>query len=600
MRAALFWMRPFWLLLLAASSVAAASRVADPVTWRAWSPQLFAQASAEKRFVLLDLGAVWCHWCHVMDHETYANPDVARLIGEHYVAARVDQDASPELAARYGDWGWPATIILAADGSELVKRRGYIAPQQMASLLQALVDDPTPGPSVLPEAPNGGDGGPLKPATRAALATTVDEAWDDENAGWGDGQKFLNAPTVEWMLARAAADDGIAATRARRTLNANLALIDPVAGGVFQYSATPDWHSPHYEKIMSYQADDLRLYALAYARFGDPAYLQAARDIQRYLRATLRAPDGSFYTSQDADLSAAVTGHDYYGLDAEGRKRLGSPGLDRHRYARENAWAIAALCALYDVTGDASALADARSAASWVLRERSLPGGGFRHDARGTHNAGGPYLADNLAMAQALLALYRSTGETTWLTRSIAALHFVDKTLRDPAAGYDDAPRHARAIGVFAKTTRDVDQNIALARSANLAAYYSNDGGLHAIAQHAARYFAAPAVAASGLFLPGLLLADDELAHEPVHITVVGATGDPRSVALRRAALIYPSVYARVESWDRARGRLPHADVDYPKLDRPAAFACSAGACSLPIFKPSELAPAVDRLARAQ
>ena len=101
--------------------------------------------------MLLDLGAVWCHWCHVMEEITYRDPEVIRLIGERYIAVSVDQDSRPDLSNRYEDYGWPATIVFDADGNEIVKRQGYIPPRPMASMLQAIIDDPTPGPSVLPE-----------------------------------------------------------------------------------------------------------------------------------------------------------------------------------------------------------------------------------------------------------------------------------------------------------------------------------------------------------------------------------------------------------------------------------------------------------------
>ena len=122
----------------------------DSQTPIAWAPSLhqsvFDAATDQHRFILLDLHAVWCHWCHVMDEQTYADREVTALIAEHYIAVSVDADSDPGLASRYGDWGWPATIVLAADGTEIVKRRGFIAPAQMASLLRAIVDDPSPGP----------------------------------------------------------------------------------------------------------------------------------------------------------------------------------------------------------------------------------------------------------------------------------------------------------------------------------------------------------------------------------------------------------------------------------------------------------------------
>src|SRR5580698_7907621 len=121
------------------------------IDWQPWSDKVFERAAAEHKFVLLDLGAGWCHWCHVMDQLTYSDPDVIKLLRGKYIAVRVDQDARPDLANRYEDYGWPATIVFNAERGEIVKRRGYIPPKPMAALLQAIIDDPTPGPSVEPE-----------------------------------------------------------------------------------------------------------------------------------------------------------------------------------------------------------------------------------------------------------------------------------------------------------------------------------------------------------------------------------------------------------------------------------------------------------------
>src|ERR1700736_4852117 len=123
------------------------------ITWQPWSDTVFAQAKSEGRFVLLDLGTVWCHWCHVMEENTYRDPTVVNLVGKNYLAVRVDADARPDLSNRYEDYGWPATIVFNSDGSEIVNRRGYLPPGQMASMLQAIIDDPSPGPSVVTEAP---------------------------------------------------------------------------------------------------------------------------------------------------------------------------------------------------------------------------------------------------------------------------------------------------------------------------------------------------------------------------------------------------------------------------------------------------------------
>jgi hypothetical protein len=137
-------------VLLAAALLAGAAPAdaADAIAWQPWSQEAFAAAGREHKFVIMDLEAVWCHWCHVMDETTYRDPGVIALMGSHYIALRVDQDSRPDLSNRYEEYGWPATIVFAADGSEIVRRRGYLTPAQMASMLQAIIDDPSPGPSV--------------------------------------------------------------------------------------------------------------------------------------------------------------------------------------------------------------------------------------------------------------------------------------------------------------------------------------------------------------------------------------------------------------------------------------------------------------------
>src|SRR5208283_3821059 len=127
-------------LLLAAVMLAGAARArgADAIDWQPWSNAAFAAAAREHKFVIMDLEAVWCHWCHVMDETTYKDPKVIGLLGSRYVTLKVDQDSRPDLANRYEDYGWPATIVYAADGSEIVRRRGYLPPAQMASMLQAI------------------------------------------------------------------------------------------------------------------------------------------------------------------------------------------------------------------------------------------------------------------------------------------------------------------------------------------------------------------------------------------------------------------------------------------------------------------------------
>src|SRR5436190_13822633 len=180
---------------------AGTNKAAATISWFEWKDDIFTRAKAENKLVLLDLGAVWCHWCHVMDEITYRDADVVDIIRAKYLAVRVDQDARPDLSNRYEDYGWPATIIFSPDGKELAKRSGYLPPKPMASMLQAFVDDPTPGPSVQPEPAIAlADAPVLTDEQRKAMRAAFLGAYDAKLGGWGDVHKYLNWDALEYCL----------------------------------------------------------------------------------------------------------------------------------------------------------------------------------------------------------------------------------------------------------------------------------------------------------------------------------------------------------------------------------------------------------------
>lgn len=510
--------------LLLAGLVLAGSLTPGAVPWEPWSDQAFARARAEKRLVLLDVGAEWCHWCHVMDDTTYREPAVLRLLSDRYVPVRVDADAQPDLANRYEDYGWPATIVLDGDGRELVKFRGYIAPERMRSMLEGVLADPVPGPSVRaddPDVPDTAVPG-LSPELRGELVALHGSRYDEEHGGWGFVHKYLDADAVEWSLGQApdaAAErtvveerggaaprraDDADARRARETLDkAARHLIDPVWGGLYQYSDGGVWENPHFEKIASFQADGLRAYSLAYARWRDPAHLRAAQDILRYLRAFLRTPDGAFRPSQDADVVPGRHSAEYFALGDAERRAQGVPRVDPHLYTRENAWIIRALLAYHASTGDDSARADAVAAARFIVERRALPGGGFRHDEK---DPGGPYLGDTAAAGIAFVELHRATGDAAWLRHAQAAARFIDGTFRVPGlGGYVTAkPSHA-----YDRPRPQRDENVTVARFGAALAQASGEG--LELSRHALRYLASPDVA-KRFATASVLLADRDAA----------------------------------------------------------------------------------------
>jgi uncharacterized protein YyaL (SSP411 family) len=496
--------------LLAAFS--AGARASDDgkkpaIEWQPWSDAAFARARRENRLVILDLEAVWCHWCHVMDEKTYGDPRVATILRERFVTLKVDQDAQPDISKRYEDWGWPATIVFGPDGKELAKRRGYLPPEAMLSMLEAFVADPaTPGPSVRPESePVWATRGALAPSLRNELRQLHLTNYDEEQGSWGFGNKYVDAESVEYELRRGAKGDAAALRRARQTLTKGLALADPAWGGVYQYSTGGVWTEPHFEKIVSAQAASLRAYSLGWRALEDPAYRRAAREIRRYLNAFLRSPEGAYYVSQDADLVQGEHSAAYFARSDAERRKLGVPRVDTHVYARENGWVIEALVTFAECTGEREALDDARRAAAWVLAHRALPGGGFGHSEA---DAGGPYLADTLAMGRGLLALHRATGERRFLDAATAAARFIESRF-----GCEGAPGFASSVSERGLRRPPRDENALLARFAAGLARATRGASFRGLRDEAMRVAATPELAR----LPSVgvvLLADSEIGEK--------------------------------------------------------------------------------------
>jgi len=585
--------RPLIAAMLFAATRACA---ADAIAWQPWSDAAFADAKRDHKFVIMDLEAVWCHWCHVMDETTYRDPKVIALMGERYVAVKVDQDSRPDLANRYEDYGWPATIVFAADGSEIVRRRGYLSPEEMASMLQAIIDDPSPGPSVTTAA------SPQYPLTahpddamEAEIRKRLFSGYDRAVGGWSGEHKFLDADDVEYCLRAAAGGDAEAAAVARDMLRLQRQLFDPAWGGVYQYSAAGDWVHPHFEKIMSIQADNLRIYAMASEQWPDWGYQGAAGEVLRYLRDFLKSADGAFYTSQDADLVQGQHAGNYFLLSDAERRARGVPRIDTHRYARENGWVITSLCTLSCATGDPVPLNEAIKAANWVIANRALPGGGFRHDET---DAAGPFLGDTLAMGSAFLALHQATGRAAWLDRAESAANFIRAHFSqgdDPGYATSDTTSHS-----FPKPQPEFDESVALARFANRLGRATSWAMDRALAESSLRCaFSPEMVGRRGSYTGGLLLADDELRAEPLHVTVVGRRDDPVAQALYAAALRAPTSYKLVEWWDRREGGPPRGESIFPDLDRSAAYLCANGACSSPISDAQVLSRRLDKAAAA-
>jgi hypothetical protein len=487
-------------------------------SWETWGPEAFERARREHKFILLDGAAEWCHWCHVMDETTYLDPEVGRALRERFVTIRVDIDSRPDIADRYGEWGWPATILFSPEAEEIGKYRGYLPPEQLRDILGAV--------ATAARAEAARPSGPADlPAPAEALAwiaglasARIDDYYDPDQGGWGRRQKTPIGANIEFELRRAAHGDQAALARALFTLRQQRALIDPVWGGIYQYSAGRDWTSPHYEKLMDYQASNLEALARGHAASQDPSLLADARRIASYLDSFLSAPDGAFLVSQDADVNAHdhrapfVDGDVYYRLPEARRRELGVPRVDDHVYGHENGVAIAALCALHETSRDPAPLARARRAADLARRTLVAPDGAVRRGATGPR-----HLADAADLGRGLARLAELTGEPAYREAALRVAAAMQRDLGSPDSGafWGHTPDPA-AAGVFARRDRPFTANLAAARFLAALARATGDQAHRDRGQQVLRSLLTPAALESrGRLLGDLLLALDELVLYP-------------------------------------------------------------------------------------
>jgi len=502
-------------------ALARAQEKKQSFTWQPFSPETFARARAERKFILLDGAASWCHWCHVMDETTYTDARVGRLLHEKFVAIRVDIDERPDIGERYADWGWPATILLSPDAEEIGKYRGYLPPDELLPILEAIAapktdekDKPHDLAQVVP-APE------ALPWIAARVSLDMDRYFDREEGSWGDFQKSPLGANVLFELRRAAHGDGLALRRAVFTLEKQRVILDPVWGGIYQYSAGSTWTEPHYEKLMPYQAANLEAYAAAHKATGRKDFLEDARGIARYLSTFLSNAEGAFLVSQDADVGSHeegkpfIDGDVYYRLDDAGRRKLGTPRVDDHVYAHENGLAIAAMCALFEASGDKDVLSRAERAAALVTASHVGPDGAVEHDAK--RRTGVHYLADAAGFGRALVRLFEVTRNVAYRDAALRIAETMEKTLLDEATGaYFAHTNDPSAVGVFARRERLFTSNTLAARFLAGLGRITGDAAFSARAKRTLVAIGTPrGVAEQGRMVGDFLLALDEVGVFP-------------------------------------------------------------------------------------
>jgi uncharacterized protein YyaL (SSP411 family) len=335
---------------------------ANPVDWFPWGEEAFAKARAENKPIFLSIGYSTCHWCHVMEHESFESAAIAAFLAEHFVSIKVDREERPDVDQVYmtfvqattGHGGWPMSVWLMPDlrpffggtyfpPTDVPGRPGFITVlRRIAELWRTERDQIEDKAHALL--------GALREAQEEA-GTEVDDDWspkaaletglnqyarmfDAQEGGFGSAPKFPRPVNLQFLLARAATRQPAtepAGAMALHTLRkmAHGGMYDHLGGGFHRYSVDGRWHVPHFEKMLYDQAQLAQSYLAAYQFSGEEFFAETARETLDYVLRDLAHPEGGFHSAEDADSLPApdaarkLEGAFYVWTEAEIREVLG-------------------------------------------------------------------------------------------------------------------------------------------------------------------------------------------------------------------------------------------------------------------------------------
>jgi uncharacterized protein len=472
----------------------------NPVDWYPWGEEALGRARDEDRPILLSIGYAACHWCHVMEHESFEDAATAALMNEHFVNVKVDREERPDLDAVYmdavvaitGQGGWPMTVFLTPDGEPFfggtyfppAPRHGLPSFRQVleavaqayrerhaevARSARQLVEAVRSSAELTPSSE------PLTDSVLGEAARALRRSFDPEWGGFGGAPKFPPASVLEFLLRRGELD------LVTKTLDCMAAggMYDVVGGGFHRYSVDEQWLVPHFEKMLYDNALLVPAYLHAWVVTGEEHYGRVAEETCDYLLRELALPEGGFASSQDADTEG-VEGLTYTWTEEEGvpaellrpfehgrsiirgevdpelrarlleeRSRRPQPGRDDKAIAAWNGLALAALGEAGRRLPSNRLLLAAEALGNFLLSALSAPDGRlFRTWREGRASIPG-YLEDYADVAHGLLELHVATGDLRWLQEA-------NRLARLAVELFADEER-----GGFFMTARDAEELVA-------------------------------------------------------------------------------------------------------------------------------------------
>jgi uncharacterized protein len=317
----------------------------NPVDWRPWGPEAFEKAKRENKPIFLSIGYATCHWCHVMERESFVSPEIAKILNDHFIAIKVDREERPDIDALYmqfvvattGHGGWPMTVFLTPDLKPFTGGT-YFPPEDrgdmpgfrtvLSHIHQLWTNDKTKVLDFAQRVKNTlwentphtqNNGSDLSAALLDSGYEQFKSHFDQTYGGFGGAPKFPSPPTLNFLLHyhhrnhnQGALDMVLKTLRAM----ADGGMYDHLGGGFHRYSTDRRWFVPHFEKMLYDQAQLTSIYLDAFQITHDPIFSNIARNILDYVLREMTGSEGQFFCAQDAD--SAVAG------DTSGEKREGA------------------------------------------------------------------------------------------------------------------------------------------------------------------------------------------------------------------------------------------------------------------------------------
>lgn len=546
------------------------------VRWQDWSDDVLRVAADERRPVLLSIVASWCRFCREMDATTYADPDVQAAISEHVIAVRVDKDLRPDIDARYGQGGWPTTVILSPEGEILAGGTFFESAELVALLGDAARRLHTEGPGFRPElVPPKQPTGQLDESILPAVEQSLLAHFDARHGGFGTGQKFPHPEAIDFAILRQAEHKS---PRLREVIEKTLThmaegrLHDEVEGGFFRFCASRDWRRPHTEKLLETNAGLARNYLEAGQLMQRRDFLEIGEHtIDATVRLFLDEGSGLFHASLDAD-------DDYYAHDLDGRKTRRAPPRDGRFLADANARAVSALLKAGAVLGREDLTETACNVAAALITHLWRPGHGMYHYDDGDGRRLPGLLRDQAETARALLHVLQYTD---------------DRRFNEPLEELLErvATRHVTEAGEFVnadevaggRTSRRLDAAIldnALAAEVMLRGAIFTGRATLALLARAALELHSEDFRRYGYAMAAYGRSVELTLHPPLHIVVVGRREDATAEALFRAASRSFLPSRVVQRFDPETDREAIERLELPERNEAVAYVCLAHDCA--------------------